>query len=99
MGHVERGEKNVSLSTVLKVANALGMRLPELFQLEKRETGTDRPAQANGERKEKERKIAIPGLKMCRILEELRAERTELRQLVRQLTRVLARQSSRANFG
>src|SRR5580704_12616363 len=31
MGHVERGEKNVSLSTVLRVANALGIRLPALF--------------------------------------------------------------------
>ena len=31
MGHVERGEKNVSLSTVLRVANALGVRIPTLF--------------------------------------------------------------------
>ena len=32
MGHLERGEKNVSFSTIMKVASALGVPLSELFE-------------------------------------------------------------------
>ncbi len=31
MGHIERGEKNLSFSTLLRLADALGIGLPELL--------------------------------------------------------------------
>jgi hypothetical protein len=31
MGHLERGEKNISFGSTLRVANALGVTLSELF--------------------------------------------------------------------
>jgi hypothetical protein len=31
MGHLERGEKNVSFSSIVKVANALGVPLSKMF--------------------------------------------------------------------
>jgi hypothetical protein len=41
MGHLERGEKNISFGSTLRVANALGVTLSELFAgLETGETST-----------------------------------------------------------
>ncbi len=41
MGHLERGEKNISFGSTLRVANALGVTLSELFAgLETTETST-----------------------------------------------------------
>ena len=31
MGHIERGEKNLSFSTLVRLSDALGMTLPELL--------------------------------------------------------------------
>ena len=32
MGHIERGEKNVTLSKIYQIAKALGVEVSELFQ-------------------------------------------------------------------
>jgi len=50
MGHVERGEKNVSLSTVLRVANALGVRISALFGREALPAQTPAPTKQSAGR-------------------------------------------------
>lgn len=32
MGHIERGEKNITLTKIHQIANALGMSLPAIFE-------------------------------------------------------------------
>lgn len=32
MGHIERGEKNVTLTKIYQIADALGMPLPAIFE-------------------------------------------------------------------
>jgi transcriptional regulator with XRE-family HTH domain len=88
MGHVERGEKNVSLSTVLKVAGALGVRLSELFgQAQSR----PQPAPVHLSRRHTE---TVPGLTspaVRSLLDELQVQRRTLKQVVRELRELLAR--------
>ena len=49
MGHIERGEKNVSFMSIVRVANALNVGLPELFA--GLETGEQPTAGAKRKRK------------------------------------------------
>jgi transcriptional regulator with XRE-family HTH domain len=79
MGHVERGEKNVSLSTVLRVANALGIRLSALFGRSQGATGA-----ASG-------KLTLHRLDVNRLLDELQDQRQAMKQMVRELSRSLRR--------
>jgi len=82
MGHVERGEKNVSLSTVARVANALGVRISALF---------GRPNEsAGGAPRPQRQPITIGGslvrLDVTRLLDELEAQRKAMRQALRDLS-------------
>jgi transcriptional regulator with XRE-family HTH domain len=84
MGHVERGEKNVSLSTVLRVANALGVRIPALFgRVPEASTQAAHPQSAAGFRPDRS--------EVNHLLDELQAQRKALRQALRDLSRCLVR--------
>ena len=48
MGHIERGEKNVSFNTLVRLAQALGIALPEL--LSEVAAGRKAPAKTTGKR-------------------------------------------------
>jgi hypothetical protein len=90
MGHVERGEKNVSLSTVLRVATALGVRIPALFGGSRRPTAEGpqdlRPLNAGTG-------PASPSYRsdLSRVLDELGAQRKAMRLALRDLSRLLVR--------
>lgn len=49
MGHIERGEKNVSFNTLVRLAEALGITLPEL--LTEAAPGKKRPAKTTGKQR------------------------------------------------
>jgi len=71
MGHVERGEKNVSLSTVVRVANALGVRISALF---------GRSNEAAGQASKSQRRAVMTGgalarLDVTKLVEELTEQR------------------------
>jgi transcriptional regulator with XRE-family HTH domain len=94
MGHVERGEKNVSLSTMLRVANALGVEPSALFAQAKLRRIGERAAAV----KIPSRKIATDGnpwnrVDVHQLLEELQLQRKALRQALRGLTRFSGAQS------
>jgi transcriptional regulator with XRE-family HTH domain len=90
MGHVERGDKNVSLSTVLKVANALGVRLSGLFGRVEGRTASGKASEATLARKRNPAAVgATGGLYVKRLLDELQAQRQALRRVVRDLTKLL----------
>jgi transcriptional regulator with XRE-family HTH domain len=80
MGHVERGEKNVSLSTVLRVANALGIRISALFG---RSQGATSVASSG--------KQTLHRLDVNRLLDELQDQRQAMKQMVRELSRSVRR--------
>jgi len=90
MGHVERGEKNVSLSTVARVANALGVRISALFG-HSQDIPTPEPA--------KQRRAQKPGPApsqpqvpdVTRLVDELQAQRKAMRQAIRDLSRFMLR--------
>ena len=66
--NVERGEKNISLSTVLRVANALGIRLSDLFG--RAEEGNGKAPKVNSPAKRNSDRSGLPGL-IERVIEEL----------------------------
>jgi transcriptional regulator with XRE-family HTH domain len=91
LGHVERGEKNVSLSTVLRVANALGVRIAFLL-------GRSQAASSTPEWKHIRPPVTGPVAgfiahhpEVNRLLGELHAQRKALRQAVRELSNCLMR--------
>src|ERR1700677_4492599 len=86
MGHVERGEKNVSLSTVLRVANALGVRIAELFG-----RGTALPTQTPAPTRQSAGGRPAGRPDVNRLLDESQSQRKALRQVVRDLTQCLVR--------
>jgi transcriptional regulator with XRE-family HTH domain len=88
MGHVERGEKNISLSTVLRVANALGIRVSDLFGRAENHNG--KAAKAASPAKRNSDRSGLPGL-IERVIEELRLERKALRDAVRTMNRFAVR--------
>jgi len=80
MGHLERGEKNVSFMSILRVANALNVMLSELFAgLESGESAgiasQRRKRKARGEPGEKDRSRMLQELatmeRCVRMLKEL----------------------------
>jgi transcriptional regulator with XRE-family HTH domain len=94
LGHVERGEKNVSLSTVLRVANALGVRISSLFgRSEKAPVAPDsahlRPPLTGPS--------ATRTAEVNRLLDELQTQRKALRGALRQLSNCLARVTDSAS--
>jgi transcriptional regulator with XRE-family HTH domain len=86
MGHVERGEKNVSLSTVARVANALGVRIAALF-------GRAQPSLSDEFAPVRAPKTAAPAAHadVNRLLDELQAQRKAMRQSLRELTNCVVR--------
>jgi len=87
LGHVERGEKNVSLSTVLRVANALGVRISSLL-------GRSEPGQVAPELKHLRPPLtgsAPAHPEVNRLIGELQAQRKALRDALRQLSNCLVR--------
>jgi transcriptional regulator with XRE-family HTH domain len=90
LGHVERGEKNVSLSTVLRVANALGIRISALF-------GRSQAAAAEGSAQLRPPMTSTAAASLLRrpdvqrLLDELQSQRKALRQALRDLSRFLVR--------
>ncbi len=89
MGHVERGEKNVSLSTVLRVAGGLGVRLPELFGPVRSRSTAARSPQVPSRRRAAA--FGLTGLEVMSVLDELQVQRKALRQAVRNLTELWKR--------
>jgi len=89
MGHVERGEKNVSLSTVARVANALGVGIAALFgRLHESAGGAPKP------RRQATRAGGSPvRWDVIRLLDELAAQRKAMRQALRDLSRLVMRLS------
>jgi transcriptional regulator with XRE-family HTH domain len=85
LGHVERGEKNVSLSTVSRLADALGVRIPALFGSTRQNVTSTlqqlRPPLTK----------SAPHPEVGRLLDELQAQRKALRQALRDLTGCLGR--------
>lgn len=79
LGHVERGEKNVSLSTVSRLATALGVRIPALF------------GSASNLRHVRPRLAKPARPEVDHLLDELQAQRKALRQALRDLTGCLGR--------
>ena len=83
MGHVERGEKNLSLSTMVRISNALRIGLPQLLAARKRQSSrmvskpTARPPAPR-----------FGFAEMKHVFTELRMERNALRQAVRDLVRL-----------
>lgn len=89
MGHVERGEKNVSLSTVVRVSDALGIRLSKLFAGAEKGEGRIQDLRRNpGRRAGSALRTGRRGVDIDRLLGELQIERKALRQAVRALTQL-----------
>jgi transcriptional regulator with XRE-family HTH domain len=94
LGHVERGEKNVSLSTVLRVANALGVRTSSLL-------GGSEKGRAAPDLKHLRPPMTGPSIgrhpEVHRLLEELQAQRKALREGLRELSNCLNRVTDTAS--
>ncbi len=96
LGHVERGEKNVSLSTVLRVASALGIRISALF-------GPSKPGAAEGPEQLIPPVTSTAAASLLRrpdvqrLLDELESQRKALRQALRDLSRFLVRLTDAAS--
>ena len=94
LGHVERGEKNVSLSTVLRVANALGVRTSSLL-------GGSEKGQATPDLKHLRPPMTGASIRrhpeVHRLLEELQAQRKALREALRELSNCLNRVTDTAS--
>ena len=88
MGHIERGEKNLSLSTMLRISDALSIRLAELFlQGKSRSLPSRKPPEAA-----RLRHAHFGFAEIKYIFAELRIERNALKQAVRDLARLIQRQ-------
>src|ERR1035438_7755329 len=89
MGHLERGEKNVSLASLAKVANALGITLSELFSgvQQQAPSAENRAPQRAQPKKLTGVSSARPALD--RIFEELQLERETLRRTVLTLKEIV----------
>lgn len=86
MGHVERGEKNLSLSTMVRISDALSIRLHELFLWNKNSTPRLRKARVTDVTRLQNSKFSFVEIK--HVLTELRIERNALKQAVRDLVQV-----------
>ena len=88
MGHVERGEKNVSLSTMVRISDALNVGLSDLFA-----AGQKRLRRAPQRNAVRDPHFSFVHIK--HILRELRTERNALRQAVRDLMKLRQKLNSR----
>jgi hypothetical protein len=89
MGHVERGEKNVSLSTVARVANALGVRISALFG-RSRESAMEQSTPVRPPTAGRAGSIWQHQDVIC-LLDELQAQRKAMRLALRDLSSFLVR--------
>jgi transcriptional regulator with XRE-family HTH domain len=96
LGHVERGEKNVSLSTVLRVADALGVRISALFGRTQNAVA-DGPKQLRPPMTRSASGAAAYDVDVRSILDELQSQRKALRQALRDLSGCLIRLSDLAS--
>ncbi len=89
MGHLERGEKNVSLASLAKVADALAITLSELFSgvQQQAPSAVNRASQRTQPKKLARASSAKQTLD--RIFEELQLERETLRQTVLTLKEIV----------
>jgi transcriptional regulator with XRE-family HTH domain len=94
MGHVERGEKNVSLSTVLRVANALGVRISALFGRSQDASAKAGPEHLRPPMTGSQAGSKVRGSDVSLLLDELQAQRKALRAALRDLSGFLARLSA-----
>ena len=84
MGHVERGEKNLSLSTMVRISDALRIGLAQLFLSRKGRPLGKMPNKPSGE-------LSSPRFRFVEIkhiFTELRIERNALKQAVRDLVQL-----------
>jgi transcriptional regulator with XRE-family HTH domain len=85
MGHVERGEKNISLSTMVRISDALGVRLRDLFTASTTNVRVKgKPARNGGSHTGVKFGVAT----IDRLVAELQAERNAIKQAVRDLARI-----------
>ena len=68
MGHIERGEKNLSFGSIVRVANALGVSLAELFK--GLETGESFSSTA-GARQDRHQNSGVSSLDRDRLIREV----------------------------
>jgi transcriptional regulator with XRE-family HTH domain len=94
VGHLERGEKNVSFGTLVRVAEALGVKLSELFK------GIEDPSRtlevATPSKRDKLRgRKPLPMTDVSRLLDELKLQRDALREAVTALDRASVKPTKR----
>ena len=81
MGHLERGEKNVSFGSILRVVNALNMTLSEFFSgLESGEAGISKGEAGVGSRHRQNVSVQA-GLDWDRLSKEIAALERSVRKL------------------
>ena len=81
MGHVERGEKNVSLSTILRISEALGIPLPEPFMPRNGRSPRPRKPRLNNSNGLRDPRLGL--VEIRNVLNELRTERNSLEAAIR----------------
>ena len=81
MGHIERGEKNLSLSTMIRISDGLGIAPTELFRL------TAKGAKDYGAVQGRKNGHLTPAA-MVRLIKEFRSERQVLSKTVDSLVEV-----------
>jgi len=94
LGHVERGEKNVSLSTVLRVANALGVRISALFGRSQEPAAVERTKQLPPPITTS---AALHSPEINSLLDELQTQRKAMRHALRDLSGCLLRLTDSAS--
>jgi transcriptional regulator with XRE-family HTH domain len=91
--HLERGEKNVSFGTLVRVADALGVRLSELFK--GIEDLKQSPESANTPKRKTRRGQTAQPVNVRTLLDELRLQREALREAVSALDRASVKRTKR----
>jgi len=81
MGHVERGEKNLSLSTLMRISDGLGIAPTQLFKPMQKEA--KRVGGIQGQRNEH-----LSPATLLHLIKEFRSERQALAKAVDSLTEV-----------
>lgn len=81
MGHIERGEKNLSLSTMIRISDGLGIAPTELFRL------TPKGAKDYGALQARRNGHLTPAA-MMRLIKEFRSERQVLSKTIGSLVEV-----------
>jgi hypothetical protein len=94
---VERGEKIVSLATVLRVANALGVRISSLFAQSQAGSSTAELRHLRPPMTSPATGSIAQHPEVNRLLGELQAQRSALRQALRELSNCLVRVTDSAS--